>query len=516
MRFAWISFVVALPFALSTCGDSNSGDENDDGDSGGSSAGAGRGGAGAGDAGSSARGGASSGTNGTSGDGGDDGMPGGAGSDTGGTSGASGASGTSGTGGSSGCETREADVLILLDRSVSMQEPPEGIGVNTPKWDLTVPPLVDAVSNITSIRWGLKVFPEDEADDAAPCAAGSVTSRIDVPIADDSAQAVQSGILGTLPSGPGTPTGDALRQALTYLEGFETQNPKFILLVTDGEPSCINVTETSDGVEGPEEARPYAIQAIADAFTAGIPTYLLGVGTNNERARETLDAMAVAGNRPAREVNPLASLFYLVNDTDGADDALDSVLTDASSCGPQPPASIPLPYSEDFESGSASGWSFIMNPWAVIDDAGNSVFQLETTGDSETTWAIGGDRNWTNVRVQMRVKFVTGEGMILLSPRWQNLDNQTFVEYQPMDLPKLRRRTNGSTSDLITATMPLTFAPGQWHTVAVTLNGTAATLEFDGTVLGTATDPTPLMSGGIGVAIENGIAAIDDVRVSAP
>jgi hypothetical protein len=116
----------------------------------------------------------------------------------------------------------------------------------------------------------------------------------------------------------------------------------------------------------------------------------------------------------------------------------------------------------------------------------------------------------------MRVKFVSGDGMILLSPRWQDLDNYTFVEYEASDAPKLRRRTDGSTTDLITFATTLTFGLGQWHTVAVTLNGTAATLEFDGTVLGTATDAMPLPRGGIGIAVDNGIAAIDDVRVTAP
>jgi hypothetical protein len=368
---------------------------------------------------------------------------------------------------------------------------------------------------VESIRWGLKVFPEDGPEEDPACAAGSVTSRVDVPIADDNEDAMEAAILATVPAGDGTPTGDALRQAALYLQGFETQNPKFILLVTDGEPSCINVTETNSGTEGRETARPYTVQALSETFAAGIPTYLLGIGTNSELVRSTLDEMAEAGGRPVPQPNPLSPRFYLVNDADGAGDALDAVLTDAASCE-GPPGSIPLPYSEDFESGTASGWQFTSTPWTVVDDAGNAVFQLQSSSDSSLTWALGGDRNWTNVRVEMRVKFVSGDGMILLSPRWQDLDNYTFVEYEASDAPKLRRRTDGSTTDLITSATTLTFGLGQWHTVAVTLNGTAATLEFDGTVLGTATDAMPLPRGGIGIAVDNGIAAIDDVRVTAP
>jgi hypothetical protein len=177
---------------------------------------------------------------------------------------------------------------------------------------------------------------------------------------------------------------------------------------------------------------------------------------------------------------------------------------------------IPLPYTDDFETSMASDWRFISVPWTVTDDGGNNVLQLSGSGDSETTWAVGGDRNWTDVRVEMRVKFVSGEPMILLSPRWQNLDSYAFVEYEMEDKPKLRSRVSGSTSDLITAVDTITFTPGQWHTVAVTLVGTSSTLEIDGAVIGMNASSTIAPRGGIGIAVENGIVAIDDVSVTVP
>ena len=154
--------------------------------------------------------------------------------------------------------------------------------------------------------------------------------------------------------------------------------------------------------------------------------------------------------------------------------------------------------------------------WSVGDESGNNVLLLGATGDSETTWAVGGDRNWTDLRVEMRLKFVSGDGAIFLSPRFQDLDNVAFVEYEATDTPKLRRRLAGSTADIIVSDRSFTFALGQWHTVAVTLSGSAATLEFDGTVVGTGTDTMPVASGGIAIAAENAIVAIDDVRVTAP
>ena len=153
-------------------------------------------------------------------------------------------------------------------------------------------------------------------------------------------------------------------------------------------------------------------------------------------------------------------------------------------------------------------------PWVVTDDD-TKVLQLSSTSSSsEETWAVGGDRNWTDVRVEMRVKFVSGDGVILLSPKWKDLDNYAFVEYEMEDKPKLRRRLNGSTADIITTDETMTFTAGQWHTVAVTLKGTMATLEFDGVVLGTGTDSSPIPSGGIAIATEDCTVAIDDVSVT--
>jgi hypothetical protein len=111
---------------------------------------------------------------------------------------------------------------------------------------------------------------------------------------------------------------------------------------------------------------------------------------------------------------------------------------------------------------------------------------------------------------------VSGEPRNLSTPRWLSTDSYAFVEYELEDKPKLRSRVNGSTTDLIAAAETITFALEQWHTVAVTIIGTSTTLEIDGAVIGMNASSTLAPSGGIGVAVENGIVAIDDVSVTAP
>ena len=295
---------------------------------------------------------------------GENGGSGGIPTDTGGTSGTGGtsSSGTAGTlpgtggtiimpgtGGSAAndcgvqtfsLERRPAEVLLVLDRSNSMEDPPDnytrpdGTPETTKKWDLIIPALLSVVEQTgDELAWGLKVFPEGEF--AGACNAGTVTPTIDVEIAENNGQAVIDRINATNNHGDGTPTGDAIKQAVTYLESRETLNDynRYILLATDGEPSCINVTETSGpGDDDQATARPYAVDAITAAGVAGFNTFVVGVGTNKESAKQTLNDMALAGGETAACANPLDPCFYLGNSQDQLVADLIAITTGITTC----------------------------------------------------------------------------------------------------------------------------------------------------------------------------------------
>src|SRR6188472_369147 len=65
-----------------------------------------------------------------------------------------------------------ADVLLVLDRSASMQDKPDGASTSTSKWHLVVA-AVSEVNGQTGSRvsWGMKSFPEGEGSE---CVSGSV------------------------------------------------------------------------------------------------------------------------------------------------------------------------------------------------------------------------------------------------------------------------------------------------------------------------------------------------------
>jgi hypothetical protein len=220
-------------------------------------------------------------------------------------------------------ERKPAEILIVLDRSASMKDPPTG-STGTSKWDLVVPGVNEVVTATnTAVSWGLKVFPEGEGSE---CIAASVTSAVPVKIAPADASAVTAAVTATTPEGNGTPTGDAIKAAVTYLKTLTDTNPKFILLATDGEPSCAGTSKDSTG------ARTYAVQAVTDAATAGFKTFVVGVATTKTTATQALNDMAVAGQMARADTNPLATKFYLASTKDELVSSLQVITGQVSSC----------------------------------------------------------------------------------------------------------------------------------------------------------------------------------------
>jgi Mg-chelatase subunit ChlD len=331
---------------------------------------------------------------------------------SGGTAGTISVSGTGGTAGNEcgvqtfNLERKPAEVLLVLDRSNSMEDPPDnyirpdGTPETAKKWDLIIPALLRVVEETnTMVSWGLKVFPEGEF--AGACVAGTVTPTIDVEIAENNAQAVMDRINATNNHGDGTPTGDAIQRAVDYLESRASVNDynRFILLATDGEPSCINVTETSGpGDDDQATARPYAIDAIATAAVAKFNTFVVGVGTNKESAKDTLNAMALAGGETANCANPLDSCFFLGNSQDQLVGALRSIATVVSTCvfpldamAPDPNNVRVMLSGEKIERDSTrqNGWEYQDAAQTIVEVYGPACDNIKQTSAADVAIRFG-------------------------------------------------------------------------------------------------------------------------------
>lgn len=181
---------------------------------------------------------------------------------------------------------------------------------------------------------------------------------------------------------------------------------------------------------------------------------------------------------------------------------------------------------DDFEDGDTAGWIADMNSgdhvgdWAVVNDGATNVYQ-EQTQYSDPSWAVGGDLAWTAQILEAKVKFVSssGDAVAYLAVRFQNREAYYFLEFHENETNgslKIRKRVNGSTTDLISSySTEMPVVSGTWYTIGLSAVDSTITAYFNGTMIGTATD-AELSNGGIALGIVDAVAAFDDVTVSAP
>jgi hypothetical protein len=146
------------------------------------------------------------------------------------------------------------------------------------------------------------------------CAPGKIV----VPVALDNASAIDTALMMTQPNG-GTPTPDTLSMLVDQFTAPPADPDvvppaKYILLVTDGQPTCPNgagMDTTPPDID--------ASNAAIEALTAkGVHTYVIGyntTGPGNEMLAQVLDGFAMRGgtgdthHRPVEDEASLTAVF---------------------------------------------------------------------------------------------------------------------------------------------------------------------------------------------------------------
>ena len=195
------------------------------------------------------------------------GAPGAGGSESGGAPGSGGT--TTGTGGAEGtcaqiggledcafetdqAETSQVNVLLVMDKSASMDETPAGY--TTTKWAALHTALSTALTEVQGVAsFGLELFPTTasignpipfECGDSGRCCEMPTTSEMNVDIGPGTTTVPQiiDALAQNQPAG-GTPAAYALSRAYDYFTsgaGAELRGNRFVLLATDGAPNCNN------------------------------------------------------------------------------------------------------------------------------------------------------------------------------------------------------------------------------------------------------------------------------------
>jgi hypothetical protein len=205
------------------------------------------------------------------------------------------------------------DMLIVLDRSMSM------LGVN---YDLSAlgkirwTPAVSAVEKVTkdlegAVRFGLMLFPED----GALCAAGTVH----VPLGGTAAQ-VSKALADHPPMSFSTPTAVTLEAAANAFKAPSsggTAAERYVLLVTDGQPTCD--PGVVQAITANQEAVTHTLAAIDGLAGKGIKTYVVGFDAKSGGFAANLDSFAQhGGTEHSYDATDEASLITQLRSIAGA------------------------------------------------------------------------------------------------------------------------------------------------------------------------------------------------------
>lgn len=184
----------------------------------------------------------------------------------------------------------QSDLIIVLDRSCSMQDAPNGqtVGPNNPsKWTIAGNVIQMLTQNYaTKLRFGLIMFPDQTGQSCQQ------DGPIYVNVGDNKGPTVASTIMGTMPNGPCvTDIDTAVAQVASDPEYMATAPQPgrrgFVLLLTDGmQAGCGTVSQKNMQIA----------QTLMTLYQHGYPSYVVGFGGGVDAA--AMNSFAMAGGVP--------------------------------------------------------------------------------------------------------------------------------------------------------------------------------------------------------------------------
>lgn len=267
------------------------------------------------------------------------------------------------------------DLLVILDRSSSMNECPNGnpFCSNPTKWSIMDTALTSVVtSKQTQIKFGLLEFPSDNN-----C---NVDSGAEVGIALNAGSAFAGYFNGRNASG-NTPSAPALENALTYYNGIPANTAgRYVLFATDGQPTCSSDSNNT-------------VAAVTALFNAGIKTYVLGFGQFGGDSLLTAAANAGGTARPGAkkyyEATSAAELDQALNDIAGG--VIVPSCTYALASAPPDPTNVTVtiggtPVPRD--TNHANGWDYYPDAMTIT-FFGTYCDQIKSGAVGDVTFVYG-------------------------------------------------------------------------------------------------------------------------------
>lgn len=208
------------------------------------------------------------------------------------------------------------NILLVFDVSGSMDTTVSGtsdnrytVGANAVNTLLS--------SNSANFRYGMEMFGITVGSNycnVSSCYYSSSNTSCQSVLCDYNSQPAISAVLAANGPDGNTPTATAIANAMTRADMQDSTRPRYIILITDGDPNCTSspVSDTSS--------------AITNAKNAGVKTYVLGFAGNVSAAN--LNAFATAGgtarNTNCSSTNPC---YYNASTPSELQAALDAIVS---------------------------------------------------------------------------------------------------------------------------------------------------------------------------------------------
>lgn len=255
-------------------------------------------------------------------------------------------------------EALPAVLMLVVDVSGSMES--NAPGSNQSKWEVTHDALSNAIDTLgAETAVGVLYYPNRGTSESNSPRMVDACVNVDelVPIEPLGAQgsAARNAMQQSLDdanTGGGTPTHDAYQYALENgMQVYQSSAEKFMLLITDGQPTFLEQCVGTGNVDDPVDEQPI-VDAIAAAAQDGIRTFVIGSPgserneSTNADARPWLSRAAEAGQTAAANCSHDGSPYCHMDMTEEPDFAealaagLGAIVGQISSCTyviPPPP-----------------------------------------------------------------------------------------------------------------------------------------------------------------------------------
>jgi hypothetical protein len=183
---------------------------------------------------------------------------------------------------------------------------------------------------------------------------------------------------------------------------------------------------------------------------------------------------------------------------------------------------------DDFEDGDTSGWivdssdgAARADGWAIVTTPEGKAYAQRDDSSDDDTWSIGGSVYWSDVNVSTRFRFTAAsnieDAVAMLALRFRSREAYYYIEYRGDGSLKLRKRFDGSDTDLLSEDLDRVAVLGEWIDLGVSARGGSLRVTLGGVAVGAEVLDGEIPAGGIGLGVsESAAVEFDDVRVSVP